>query len=82
MPSKSVTLDRLLESDLWREFEASAQKRRRRPVDVLAELMAEFVEAQNDVALFDSIGRDLRRASRTEDDSVEIVKAYRASRKR
>lgn len=82
MQSKIVTFDTLTQSDLWQKFEASAQKKRRRPIDLLAEVIADFLETQDDIALFDSIERDLRQTGYTEDDSVEMVKAYRASRRK
>jgi hypothetical protein len=82
MQSKFVTFDALTQSDLWQKFEASAQKKRRRPIDLLAEVIADFLETQDDVALFDSIERDLRHTGYTEDDSVELVKSYRASRRK
>ena len=82
MQSKIVTFDNLLQSDLWREFEASAQKKRRRPVDLLAEMISDFLETQDDIALFNSIESDLRHTGYAEDNSVEMVKAYRASRRK
>lgn len=82
MQSKTVTFDNLLQSDLWREFEASASKKRRRPIDLLTEVIADFLETQDDIALFDSVEGDLRHTGYTEDDSVELVRAYRAARRK
>jgi hypothetical protein len=82
MPGRTLTLDTLMESDLWREFEKAATAKRRRPIDLLAEVIAEFLETQADIALFDDIERDIRATGYTEDDAVELVKAYRASRRK
>lgn len=82
MPGKTSTLDDLLQSDLWREFEQAARVKRRRPVELLADVIADFLEAQKGAALFDDIERDLQRTGYTEDDAVELVKAYRASRRK
>ncbi len=65
------------ESDLWHEFEKTARAKRRRPVELLREVLADFLETPEGVALFDDIARDLRSTGHTED--VELVKAYRAS---
>ncbi len=82
MPSDTLTLDTLLLSDLWREFEQAARVKRRRPVELLADVIADFLEAQQGVALFDDIERDLQHTGYTEDDTIELVKAYRASRRK
>jgi hypothetical protein len=44
---------------------------------VLAQLMAEFIESQNDTQLFDAIEREGRKSGYTEDDAVELIRAYR-----
>ncbi|MGE3434395.1 MAG: hypothetical protein AB7O81_01930 [Blastocatellales bacterium] len=82
MPSKTLTLDTLLQSDLWREFEQEARVKRRRPVELLADVIADFLEAQQGAALFEDIERDLQHTGCTEDNAVELVKAYRASRRK
>jgi hypothetical protein len=82
MTSKTVTLDTLIQSDLWHEFEKTARDKRRRPVELLADVIADFLETQEGVAVFDDIERDLRHTQYTEDDAVALVKAYRASRRK
>lgn len=80
MLSKTVTIDTLIQSDLWREFEKTARDRHRRPVDLLADVIADFLATQEGTAVFDDLERDVRHTGYTEDDAVALVKAYRASR--
>ena len=82
MPTKTLTLDPLLQSNLWREFETAARSNRRRPTDLLAEVIADFLETQAGATIFDDLEKDLRATNYTEDDAVELVKAYRASRRK
>ncbi len=82
MSSRTSTIDALIQSDLWREFEKTARNKRRRPVELLADVIADFLETQEGVAIFDDLERDIRRTGYTEDDAVEIVKSYRASRRK
>ena len=44
MASKTITLDALTESDLWHEFEKTARDKRRRPVELLADMIADYLE--------------------------------------
>jgi hypothetical protein len=82
MSSRNLTLDALIQSELWREFEKAAHSKRRRPVELLADVIADFLETQEGVAVFDDIEGDIRHTRYTEDDAVEIVKSYRASRRK
>jgi hypothetical protein len=82
MSTKPLTLDILIQSELWREFEKAARGKRRRPVELLAEVLADFLETQEGVTIFDDLERDISRTGYTEDDAVEIVKTYRASRRK
>lgn len=72
-----MTIEALLESSLRREFEAAARSSKQKPVDVLAQLMAEFIESQRDSKLFDTIEREGRKSGYTEDDAVDLVRTYR-----
>ncbi|MEK6285263.1 MAG: hypothetical protein AABO57_05940 [Acidobacteriota bacterium] len=81
MSSRTLTIDTLIQSDLWREFEKTARDKRRRPVELLADVIADFLETQEGVTIFDDIERDIRHTNYTEDDAVELVKTYRASRR-
>jgi hypothetical protein len=81
MSSRTSAIDTLIQSSLWREFEKTARSKRRRPVELLADVIAEFLETQEGIAIFDDIGRDIRHTGYTEDDAVEIVRNYRSSRR-
>lgn len=76
------TLDTLMQSNLWREFEKTARNQRRRPIELLAEVIVDFLETQEGLAIFDDLARDIQHTGYTEDDAVELVKAYRASRRK
>ena len=81
MSSRTPAIDTLIQSDLWREFEKTARSKRRRPVELLADVIADFLETQEGIAVFGDIERDIRHTGYTEDDAVEIVKTYRSSRR-
>jgi hypothetical protein len=72
-----MTLESLLQSHLRQEFEAAARSARQQPADVLAELMAGYIESQTDTKLFDAIEREGRKSGYSEDDAVELVQEYR-----
>lgn len=82
MSTKTLTIDALIQSNLWHEFEKTARNKRRRPVELLADVIAEFLETQEGITIFDDLERDIRSTGYTEDDAVEIVKSYRASRRK
>lgn len=82
MSSGTSAIDTLRQSDLWREFEKTARSKRRRPIELLADVIAEFLETQEGVGILDDIQADIRRTGYSEDDAVEIVKSYRSSRRR
>jgi hypothetical protein len=77
MSSRTLTMDILIQSDLWREFEKTAHGKRRRPVALLVDVIADFLETQEGTAVFDDIERDLHHTGYTEDNAVALVKAYR-----
>ena len=81
MSSGASEMDTLIQSKLWREFEKTARSKRRRPVELLADVIADFLEAQEGVGILDDIQADMRRTGYTEADAVEIVKSYRSSRR-
>jgi hypothetical protein len=81
MSTTSSAIDTLVRSDLWREFEKTARSKHRRPVELLADVIADFLETQEGIAILDDVERNIRRKGYTEDDAVEIVRAYRSSRR-
>ena len=82
MSTKTLTIDTLIESNLWHEFEKTARDKRRRPVELLADVIADFLETQEGITIFDDLERDIRHTGYSEDDAVELVKTYRASRRK
>jgi hypothetical protein len=72
-----MTIESLLQSNLRREFEAAARSSKQKPAEVLAQLTAEFIESQKDAKLFDAIEREARKSGYSEDDAVDLVRAYR-----
>ena len=68
-----MTTADLFKSRLWREFEATAKEGKQSPIDVLAELMAEYIESRADSALFDAMEKEGIGSGFDEDDAVEIV---------
>ena len=77
-----MTLDGLIRSDLWREFEEYARSMRKQPARLLAELMREQLEIAADVALNNEIRRDVQKSGYKEKDAVRIVREYRAEKRK
>lgn len=55
MSSRTLTMDTLVQSDLWREFEKTAHDKRRRPVALLADVIADFLETQEGTAVLTTL---------------------------
>jgi hypothetical protein len=77
-----MTLETLIRSELWANFEKQARKRKKQPSDVLLELLREYLEIAEDVALNDAIARDARKSGYKEADAVKIVREYRAEKRK
>jgi hypothetical protein len=77
-----MTLDGLIQTDLWREFEDYARSRRKQPARLLAEFMREQLEIAADVALNNEIRRDVQKSGYKEKDAVRIVREYRAEKRK
>lgn len=71
----------LAESPLWKQFQAEARRRRRRPVQLLTEYMRECLESWEDQELDAEISRQAQTSGHTERDAVEIVRRHRAEKK-
>jgi hypothetical protein len=82
MSNKTPTIETFTQSNLWHEFEKTAREKRRRPVELLADVIADFLETQEGVSIFDDLENDLSNSDYTENDAVEIVKTYRQSRRK
>jgi len=76
-----MTIEALLETDLWRHFEQQARAARRKPADMLADLLREYLETANDVALNNAMRSDARKSGYTQADAVRLVRRHRASKK-
>ena len=74
-----MTIETLLQSNLRREFEKAARTAKKNPADELAELMAEYIERETDIALYKAISAETQLSNYDEDDSVELVRTYRNS---
>ncbi|MDQ3633478.1 MAG: hypothetical protein ACR2MD_18670 [Aridibacter sp.] len=77
-----MTNAEIFKSEIWREFEAIAKAEKENPVNVLVELMNEYIESRSDSVLFDEIAEEGFQGEYTEDDAVEIVRQARLERSR
>ena len=76
-----MTLEALLKTELWHHFEQRARAARRRPADMLAELLREYLEIADDVTLNEAMRRDAQKSGYTQADAVTLVRRHRASKK-
>ena len=77
-----MTLESLFKTELWQDIERQTRARRKQPADVLAELMRDYLETAEDVALNEAMRRDARQSSYTEADAVRLVRERRAEKQR
>ena len=77
-----MSIDDLLESDLWNDFDRFARRRKHDPVGLLATLLKSHMDAVTMDELDRGIGEDLRRSGVTPRNSVQTVREYRAEKKR
>ncbi|HEV3468078.1 MAG TPA: hypothetical protein VG148_02070 [Pyrinomonadaceae bacterium] len=66
---------------MWERFEAEARKRRRDPVNLLVQLMREWLEVREAQELDEQIKADVRGSGFAEDDAVGIVRRYRQAKR-
>jgi len=71
-----------IDAELWKDFAAVARAKRRNPLRLLADYMRESLEVWEQQKLDREIQNDVRKSGYTEDDAVEIVRKYRAEKKR
>lgn len=76
-----MTLEALLKTKLWRDFERQAQSERRQPAAVLADLLREYLEIAEDVALDEAMWRDAQKSGYREADAVKLVREHRAAKR-
>jgi len=76
-----VTVESLMNTELWQEFERRARRERKQPAALLARLLREYLEVGDDVRLNEELRRDARRSRYDESDAVRLVRDYRASKR-
>ena len=72
-----MTLESLVKSELWQEFERQVRAKRKQPTKVLQELLREYLEIQEDIALTEAMRRQARKSGYRESNAVKIVREYR-----
>ena len=77
-----MTLETLIRSELWTNFQKQARKQKQEPSAVLAKLLREYLKIAEDLALTEAMRRDVRKSGYTERDAVEIVREYRAEKRK
>lgn len=77
-----MTVESLMKTELWQEFERRARRGGLQPAALLARLMREYLEISDDVRLNEEMRRDARRSRYTEADAVRLVKEHRAAKRR
>ena len=77
-----MTLETLIRSELWANFEKEARKRKKQPSAVLAELLRDYLEISKDIALTEAMRRDVRKSGYKEADAVKIVRQYRTEKRK
>ena len=77
-----MTLETLIRSDLWTNFEKQARKQKKQPSELLAELLREHLETADDIALTEAMRREARKSGYKEGDAVRIFREYRAENRK
>ena len=77
-----MTLESLIQSDLWREFEEYARSKRKQPATLLAEMMRERLEIQKDLELDEEMRRAALKSGYKPSDAVRLVREYRAEKRK
>lgn len=75
-----MTNAEIFKTEVWREFEATAKSEKENPINLLIELMSEYLESHSDTVLFDEIAEEGFESKYTEDDAVELVRQARRER--
>ncbi|MGB9178523.1 MAG: hypothetical protein WCB68_04685 [Pyrinomonadaceae bacterium] len=77
-----MTVESLMKTDLWQEFERRARRERKQPAALLARLLREYLEITDDVRLNEEMRREAQRSRYTADDAVRLVKEHRTAKRR
>jgi hypothetical protein len=73
-----MTLETLTKTDLWAAFENQARAEQKKPAEILAELLREYLEISADLKLNESMRRDAQKSGLRESDAVRLVREHRA----
>ncbi len=66
-----------LNSQLWEQFEQAAQEQRRKPLQLLQQVVQEYLAIYQDEKSFRQMQREARRSGYREEDAVELVRQAR-----
>ncbi|MGA9995085.1 MAG: hypothetical protein WBP93_06715 [Pyrinomonadaceae bacterium] len=77
-----MTVESLMKTDLWQEFERRARRERKQPAVLLARLLREYLEIADDVRLNEEMRREAQRSRYTPADAVRLVKEHRTAKRR
>lgn len=72
----------IFKTELWQEFERTAKAEKENPIEILTELLRDYVESRSDSVLFDKIAEEGFNSEYTEDDAVELVRRARLEKMR
>lgn len=72
-----MTIKVLNDSEIWKQFEIEAKKRRRNPVKIVMDLLREQMENWEDESLDREISLEAQKSDYKEEDAVELVRQYR-----
>ncbi|CAG0948082.1 hypothetical protein ANRL1_04909 [Anaerolineae bacterium] len=70
-----------IDPQLWAAFTSAVAKRRKKPQIILAKLIREYLEIQEDQSLFAGMRHDLHGRTMTDDEIVEFVHQYRREKR-
>jgi hypothetical protein len=76
-----VTVESLMNTELWQEFERRARREHKQPAALPASLLREYLEIGDDVRLNEEMRGDARRGRYGEADAVRLVKSHRAAKR-
>lgn len=70
-----------LNTKLWNEFAVAASKQGERPLRLAAQLLREYIEIQEDLALFEEMRHEARGRIKSDAEAVELVRQIRREKK-
>jgi hypothetical protein len=77
-----MTDTEIFKTQLWQEFEAVVKAENENPINVLSELMNDYIEFHTDSALFEEIEEEGFKSGYTEEDAIELVRQARLDKMR